>query len=213
MTDAAWHDIDVLQVDEGVAPAGHTDRNAVAQQAAFAAHARSQPQRFHWMPVEAADLDGAALAVVVTAERMGRRRMTLTLLVINRARRIAWIVTGAETQAVLASLLHADPALVASRVRRMAATIFAAAAACLREFLVVSSPPNKSCERSAVGFTGRQVNVRVADACSERRTRDAARRVFRESLRMRSPCRTLCRSQAAAIEAIPHRAYRIRRDA
>jgi 6-phosphogluconolactonase len=43
--------------------------------------------------------------VAVTGEYFGTRRMTLTYPAINRARRILWLVTGAEKSAVLANLL------------------------------------------------------------------------------------------------------------
>jgi 6-phosphogluconolactonase len=43
--------------------------------------------------------------VTVTGEYFGTRRMTLTYPAINRARRILWLVTGAEKSAVLATLL------------------------------------------------------------------------------------------------------------
>jgi 6-phosphogluconolactonase len=55
--------------------------------------------------------------------------MTLTLDVINAARRIVWLVTGAEKRAALAGLLAADPTIVASRVRRTSARIIADRAA------------------------------------------------------------------------------------
>ena len=74
---------------------------------------------------------GSALAdetrvdVAATGEHLGRRRMTLTLPVINRARLILWVVTGADKCDALARLLAGDPSLVASRVRRRGAVIVA----------------------------------------------------------------------------------------
>jgi 6-phosphogluconolactonase len=55
-----WDTLDVFQVDERAAPAGHDDRNATGLEAALAAQARARPERFHWMPVTAADADAAA---------------------------------------------------------------------------------------------------------------------------------------------------------
>jgi 6-phosphogluconolactonase len=55
-----WESIDVFQVDERVAPDGDESRNATSQRAAFAAVESRHPKRFHWMPVTASDLDGAA---------------------------------------------------------------------------------------------------------------------------------------------------------
>lgn len=75
----------------------------------------------------------AALAVnadvAVTAIYQGRRRMTLTLPIINRARRVLWLVTGADKAEVLARLLGGDPSLPASGVSRASALLLADRAA------------------------------------------------------------------------------------
>jgi 6-phosphogluconolactonase len=55
-----WQSLDLFQVDERVAPAGHADRNATQAAAAFARAQREHPSAFHWMPVEDVDLDEAA---------------------------------------------------------------------------------------------------------------------------------------------------------
>ena len=67
--------------------------------------------------------------VVVTEPYQGRRRMTLTLPVLNRARRILWIVTGADKRTALAGLIARDARVVGSRVRRDGALVLADAAA------------------------------------------------------------------------------------
>lgn len=67
--------------------------------------------------------------VVVTEPHLGRRRMTLTLPVLNRARRILWIVTGADKRTALAGLMAGDARVVGSRVRRDGALVLADAAA------------------------------------------------------------------------------------
>ena len=67
--------------------------------------------------------------VVVTEPYQGRRRMTLTLPVLNRARRILWIVTGADKRTALAGLIASDDRVVGSRVRRDGALVLADAAA------------------------------------------------------------------------------------
>ena len=67
--------------------------------------------------------------VVVTEPYQGRRRMTLTLPVLNRARRILWIVTGADKRTALAGLMAGDARVVGSRVRRDGALVLADAAA------------------------------------------------------------------------------------
>ena len=55
--------------------------------------------------------------VAVTGVYMGRRRMTLTYPVLDRARRVLWLVTGAEKAPVLPRLMCADPTIPAGRVR------------------------------------------------------------------------------------------------
>jgi 6-phosphogluconolactonase len=166
----AWDRIDVFQVDERVAPAGDADRNALQLRRAFAARLATQPERFHFMPVESADssagaaayarelaaaagdpptldvvhlglgsdghvaslfpgsalLDDTRVPVAVTPEaHEGRRRMTLTLPVLARARLVLLLVTGADKRAALARLTANDRGLVASRVPPARAMIVA----------------------------------------------------------------------------------------
>jgi 6-phosphogluconolactonase len=63
--------------------------------------------------------------VALTGTYMGRRRMTLTYRTINRARRILWLVTGAEKAGMLVRLRDGDPSIPAGRVRRDDALILA----------------------------------------------------------------------------------------
>jgi 6-phosphogluconolactonase len=74
-------------------------------------------------------LDVADADVAVTGIYQGRRRMTLTYPTIDRARRILWLVTGAEKAAMLARLRRADPAIPAGRVRQGNALVLADRAA------------------------------------------------------------------------------------
>jgi 6-phosphogluconolactonase len=67
----------------------------------------------------------SARDVAVTEPQLGRRRMTLTLPALNRARRILWIVTGADKRAALAGLVAGDAGIVGSRVRRAGALVLA----------------------------------------------------------------------------------------
>ena len=55
--------------------------------------------------------------VVLTGEYRGRRRMTLTFPVLDRARFVLWVLTGAEKAEVVPALLAADPSIPAGRVR------------------------------------------------------------------------------------------------
>ncbi len=171
-----WRKVEVVQVDERVAPSASPDRNLAQLQAALLAHIPLPAAQIHAMPVEDVDLVAAAerygrlltsLAgtpprldlvvlglgadghtaslvpgdaaldirdadVVVTALYKGRRRMTLTFPVINRARHILWLVTGADKAEMLARLIQGDPALPASRVRRTSALLLADRAAAAR---------------------------------------------------------------------------------
>jgi 6-phosphogluconolactonase len=56
--------------------------------------------------------------VALTGVYMGRRRMTLTYPILNRSRRILWLVTGAEKVAMLPRLRAADASIPAGRVHQ-----------------------------------------------------------------------------------------------
>jgi len=63
--------------------------------------------------------------VGLTAVYLGRRRMTLTYPVLNRARSVLWVVTGSDKSAMLRRLLDGDGTIPAGRVRRESATVVA----------------------------------------------------------------------------------------
>jgi 6-phosphogluconolactonase len=63
--------------------------------------------------------------VAVTAAYQGRLRMTLTYPVINRARRILWVVTGSEKTVMLRRLLGSDASIPAGRVHQEQALVLA----------------------------------------------------------------------------------------
>jgi 6-phosphogluconolactonase len=63
--------------------------------------------------------------VAMSGVYQGRRRMTLTYPIINRARNILWVVTGKEKVSMLNRLLNADESIPAGRVRREGARIIA----------------------------------------------------------------------------------------
>jgi 6-phosphogluconolactonase len=70
--------------------------------------------------------------VALTQLYQGRRRMTLTYPVLNRARRILWVVTGAEKAGMLPRLRDGDVAIPAGFVRRDQALVLADRAAAER---------------------------------------------------------------------------------
>jgi 6-phosphogluconolactonase len=63
--------------------------------------------------------------VAVTGVYQGRRRMTLTYPIINRSRRVLWVVTGREKTLALRRLLDGDASIPAGRVRRQNALVIA----------------------------------------------------------------------------------------
>jgi 6-phosphogluconolactonase len=157
-----WEAVQVVQVDERVAPEGDPDRNFTHLQESLLAEAPLRPEQIHAMPVEVQDLaaavahyaqklrelagsppvldlvhlglgpDGHTASLVphdavldithadvaLTGVYQGRHRMTLTYPIINRARRILWVVTGPEKADMLVRLHQGDPSIPAGRVHR-----------------------------------------------------------------------------------------------
>jgi len=58
--DVLWSGVHLYQVDERVAPDGHTDRNLTHLRESFLRYAPLRPEQVHAMPVEAASLEAAA---------------------------------------------------------------------------------------------------------------------------------------------------------
>ncbi len=67
--------------------------------------------------------------VAITDVYSGRRRMTLTYSIINRARHILWLVTGEGKADMLSRLIQGDSEIPAGRVNQSNATIISDAAA------------------------------------------------------------------------------------
>jgi len=67
--------------------------------------------------------------VALTEVYMGRRRMTLTYPLLDRARKVLWLVTGGEKVPMLKRLLSHDPTIPAGRVRSDNALVLADRAA------------------------------------------------------------------------------------
>jgi len=70
-------------------------------------------------------LDVTDADVALTGVYQGRRRMTLTYPVLNRSRRIVWLVTGRDKADMLARLHKGDDSIPAGRVRRDRALVLA----------------------------------------------------------------------------------------
>ncbi len=68
-------------------------------------------------------------AVALTAPYQGHRRMTLTYPVLDRARSVLWLVTGAEKAPMLARLMAGDRTIPAGRVNSERAVVLVDAAA------------------------------------------------------------------------------------
>jgi 6-phosphogluconolactonase len=74
-------------------------------------------------------LDVIDTDVALTGVYQGRRRMTLTYPILNRARRVLWLVTGSEKAGQLVRLCAGDVSIPAGRVRQDQALVLADRAA------------------------------------------------------------------------------------
>jgi 6-phosphogluconolactonase len=63
--------------------------------------------------------------VAVTGIYQGRRRMTLTYPILNRSRRVLWVVTGSEKTQMLVRLHRGDQSIPSGRVRQDRALVLA----------------------------------------------------------------------------------------
>jgi 6-phosphogluconolactonase len=168
-----WENVQFVQVDERVAPAGDPDRNLSHLRESLLEHAPLRSEQIHAMPVESADLDAAAKRYALTLREIAgsppvldlahlglgpdghtaslvpgdpvlnvtdsdvaltgvyqeRRRMTLTYPMLNRSRRILWLVTGSDKVAALARLRAGDVSIPAGRIQAANALVLADQAA------------------------------------------------------------------------------------
>jgi 6-phosphogluconolactonase len=74
-------------------------------------------------------LDLTDVDVALTGVYQGRRRLTLTYPIINRSRRILWLVTGSEKAGMFARLRAGDKSIPAGRVSQNQALVLADRAA------------------------------------------------------------------------------------
>src|SRR5215468_8010800 len=145
-----WKNVHVVQVDERVAPAGDPDRNLTHLRESLLEHAPLTPEQIHPMPVESPDLDNAAKRYAKTLQEIAgsppvlnvadadvaltgiyqdRRRMTLTYPMLNRSRRILWLVTGNDKVNALARLREGDTSIPGGRIQQEQAVVLADRAA------------------------------------------------------------------------------------
>lgn len=167
-----WRALHIVQVDERVAPAGHTDRNLTHLRESLV-DSPLLPDQLYAMPVDSPDLQKAAAEYAATLRKIdgdppimdlvhlglgpdghtaslvpgdpvldidnadvalsgpyqGRRRMTLTYPILNRARCILWVVTGGEKAEMVNRLLNGDRRIPAGRVSSDRALLLADSAA------------------------------------------------------------------------------------
>src|SRR3989442_3307756 len=74
-------------------------------------------------------LDATGADVALTGLYQGRRRMTLTYPMLNRSRRVLWVVTGSEKAEMVNRLLDGDRSIPAGRIRSDPALLLADCAA------------------------------------------------------------------------------------
>lgn len=165
-----WQQMQFVQVDERIAPAGDPDRNLTHLRESLSLHTPLHPEQIHAMPVEEKDLEAAVASYATTLQQIAgtppvldlvhlglgadghtaslvpndsvldvidadvaltggiyqqRRRMTLTYPLLNRSRRVLWVVTGGEKAGMLARLHEGDVSIPAGRIRRDRALVLA----------------------------------------------------------------------------------------
>lgn len=163
-----WAQMQIVQVDERIAPAGHADRNLTHLRESLT-HTPLRGEQIHAMPVEDNDLEVAAAKyartlaqltssppvldlvhlglgadghtaslipmdpvlgvvnqdVALTGIYQSRRRMTLTYPLINRSRKILWVVTGVEKAEMLSRLRASDVSIPAGKIVSATALVLA----------------------------------------------------------------------------------------
>ncbi len=100
--DVPWQAVEVVQVDERVAPEGHADRNLTHLRECLLGRVPLDPGRIHAMPVEAADLAVAAREYADTLRRLTEPsdRLDLVHLGLGADGHTASLVPGAPELAI-----------------------------------------------------------------------------------------------------------------
>ena len=167
--DVPWEGVNVVQVDERVAPEGDPDRNLTHLRKSLLEHVPLRPDQIHAMPVQSTELEAGAKYYAITLREIagsppvldlvhlglgpdghtaslvpgdpvlnvtdsdvaltgfyqGRRRMTLTYPILNRARSVLWLVTGKDKVAAFERLREGDLTIPAGRIQRDSALVLA----------------------------------------------------------------------------------------
>lgn len=76
--------------------------------------------------------------VALSGPYQGRRRMTLTLPVLNRARKILWVVTGSEKAEMCRRLIAGNRSIPAGRIRRDRSLVVADCAAAATAYRLIN---------------------------------------------------------------------------
>jgi 6-phosphogluconolactonase len=114
--------------------------------------------------------------VAVTGVYQGRRRMTLTYPIINRGRRILWLVTGNEKVGALLRMRSADPSIPAGRICQDRAVIFAdRAAAAIENNRRQRQLQDSKIQRAAAGIDQANAQIAAAQAGKEAAQADVTR--------------------------------------